>query len=150
MSVRVLLLSAVALLTAGAVNAADDNPEPPVGGLKQLQGEWPMQSLGSTKPAAELAKQFQVSIKGDRWTLTSGKKGKLTTWHIKVDTSKKPMTIDVFVKDGDKQTIVWRGIYKLEGDLLTVCRTTGDSGRPTSFEPKGSKGMLIVWNRAKK
>jgi uncharacterized protein (TIGR03067 family) len=61
------------------------------------------------------------------------------------------MTIDVFVKDGNKQTIAWRGIYRLEGDVLTVCRTNGDSERPKTFEAgKKNKGLLIVWKRAKK
>ena len=39
---------------------------------------------------------------------------------------------------------------KLEGDLLTVRRTNGDSARPTTFDTTHDQGLLIVWKRAKK
>ena len=107
---------------------------PPGRGLRPLQGEWVMASLGTGKAtSSDVSKLYKLSIKGDRWMLTATKKDKTTTWSIKVDPSKKPMTIDVFVTEGDKRKIAWRGIYKLEGDSLLIYYNTPGGVRPTNF-----------------
>jgi hypothetical protein len=43
------------------------------------------------------------------------------------------------------------GIYKLEGDTITLCRTTegGDIDRPSEFKTTSEEGILVVWKRAK-
>jgi len=43
------------------------------------------------------------------------------------------------------------GIYKLEGDTITLCRTTegGDIDRPSEFKSTPEEGILVVWKRAK-
>jgi len=40
------------------------------------------------------------------------------------------------------------GIYKLEGDTLTLCRAAGDRERPKEFKTTEEAGIL-VWKRAK-
>src|SRR5262245_368353 len=103
MGVRVLLLSAAFLVAAGVVTAADDDPEPPKRGLGPLQGEWVMaarEMKGEKVPQTS----YKLTIKGDRWVVTSGKAARAAApWSIRVDPSKRPMTIDAFVKDGDKE-----------------------------------------------
>jgi uncharacterized protein (TIGR03067 family) len=145
MSVRVLLLS-FAVLAADHLSASD--PEPPrSGGLKSLQGEWTvvsMETQGKQMPE-KLREQYKLTIKGDQWVLSLA--GKPTTATIKIDASKKPMTLDL---TGQAKGATFRAIFKVEGDTFTLCRTTGKQDRPTKFEAEDKGVMLVVWKRVKK
>jgi uncharacterized protein (TIGR03067 family) len=45
----------------------------------------------------------------------------------------------------------FRGIYKLEGDTLTICMRHGAEERPTEFKSEeGSRAYLYVFRRVKK
>ena len=81
---------------------------------------------------------------GDKFTHTL-KKSKARLERFVLDTSTKPQQIDLF--KGDSKT---PGIYKVEGDMLTLCYT--DRGkRPTEFvSTKGSGIALFVFKRENK
>jgi uncharacterized protein (TIGR03067 family) len=146
MNVRVLLLSAAVLLAAGFATA-DDDPEPPKRGLDKLQGEWEMVSLETRgKKGGNL--KTRLTVKGAQWILGGNPKKGGNPPVIKVDASKKPMTIDLYPANSNRPT--WRGIYKLEGDTLTLCRVQGGKDRPTKFETTEEAGVLVVWKRVKK
>jgi uncharacterized protein (TIGR03067 family) len=112
-----------------------------------LDGEWTMVSMeqrGQQIPE-ETVKQYRLTIQGNRWTVTTphGVETKMT---FRTDASKDPKTIDLSLKTGDQEAVS-RGVYKLEGDTLAVCRTTGDIERPTEFKTKPESGVMIVWKR---
>jgi uncharacterized protein (TIGR03067 family) len=67
----------------------------------------------------------------------------------KVDAKKNPAEIEVTPPKEDGVRI---GIYKIEGDTLTICRADKDStDRPTKFEsPDGTNVMLMTLKRVKK
>jgi uncharacterized protein (TIGR03067 family) len=67
--------------------------------------------------------------------------------NYKLDETKKPKEMTV---THDGKTML--GIYKLEGDKLTVCiANEDDNTRPTEFVSKdGTQTMLIVMKREKK
>jgi uncharacterized protein (TIGR03067 family) len=67
----------------------------------------------------------------------------------KVDAKKNPAEIDL-TPPKEEGTLV--GIYKLDGDTLTICLSDKNStDRPTKFEsPDGTNVMLITLKRAKK
>jgi uncharacterized protein (TIGR03067 family) len=73
----------------------------------------------------------------------------------KVDAKKTPAEIDLIPPPGKKDPVM-QGIFKIEGDTLTICFMGAEAGgaaapRPTKFEsPEGSMSMLIVLKRAKK
>src|SRR5262245_55680281 len=143
MFIRVVLPFAVVLLIAAATPAQDTKKE-----LEKLQGEWTMVSMETRgkKAPDDVVNQDKLTIKGDQWTVTTlkGGEGKAT---FKIDPSKTPKTIDLTFEI-DK-TAPSRGIYKLEGDTLILCRTAGHLERPKEFKTTEEAGILMVWKRTK-
>jgi uncharacterized protein (TIGR03067 family) len=142
---------ALVLLAAGLLVAADKPSEDAVKEERgKLEGTWTMSSLeqGGKKSAVATGKERKLTIKGDHWTVSGGAK-KGSSMIFTIDPSKDPKTIDLSVKMGAKEHVS-KGIYKLEGDTLTICRCVGKEGdRPADFKSK--KGyVLVVWKRADK
>lgn len=113
-----------------------------------LEGEWTMVLMEQkgTKVMADGANRFRLSVKGDQWTVVS-LRGQETRMTFQIDPSQNPPTIDLILKSGDQEAVS-RGIYRLEGDTLTVCRTAGDAERPKEFKTTAESGVLVVWKRA--
>lgn len=144
MRVRGLLPVAV-LVLIGADDPAKDRKKE----LDLLQGEWALvsqESQGRLLPDA-LVRGQTVTVKADQWTIQV--RGKEGTFTFKIDPSKDPKTIDLTRKVGEKE-IVLRGIYKVDGDTLTVCRAGAEHERPKEFKVTAEVGLLQVWKRVKK
>ena len=119
--------------------------------LAKLQGEWLMESreMRGQKTRDEIVKQFTLTIQGNQWIVNStDPQASLARTTIQVDPTNNPKSIDLTMEGKE----VALGIYKLEGDTLTLCRNTatGDVERPTEFKTSADGGMLIVWKRVKK
>jgi uncharacterized protein (TIGR03067 family) len=73
---------------------------------------------------------------------STGRKGYVT------DTQKSPPTIDIHMNPAARAD--WRGIYKIEGDTLTLCLITGDRERPKTFESSPEKPTTVwIFKRVK-
>jgi uncharacterized protein (TIGR03067 family) len=129
---------------AAAAPAQDAKKE-----LEKLQGEWTMVSLEQRgkKVPDETVNLYKLTIKGDQWIVKAGD-GPESKVTFKIDPSKDPKTLDMTFKGADEETSS-QGIYKLEGDTLTLCRTVGDRERPKEFKTTEEAGILVVWKRAK-
>jgi uncharacterized protein (TIGR03067 family) len=144
MSVRVVLPFAVVLLMAADEPAKDAKKE-----QDKLQGEWTMVSMETVgvKHSDDDVKKYTLTIKGDQWTVMNGlSPGAGRTF--KIDPSKDPKSLDLTIKLGDQERVS-QGIYKLEGDTLTLCRTQEGGERPKEFKTTAEAGILVVWKRAK-
>src|SRR5205823_1272074 len=97
------------------------------------------------KPAPpEAVEGAALSFQGDRYTLRGGEESYDGTF--KLDPGKTPRAIDTTYveKEGGKKGKAV-GIYKLEGNRLTICWRHGGRERPTEFATRaGSESRLIV------
>ena len=145
MSVRVVLPFAVVLLMAADEPAKDAKKEE-----DKLQGEWTMVSMETrgAKHSEDDVKKYTLTIKGDEWTVMKGlSPGAGRTF--KIDPSKDPKTLDLTIKLVNQERVS-KGIYKLDGDTLTICRTEENGERPKEFKTTAESGILVVWKRANK
>jgi uncharacterized protein (TIGR03067 family) len=136
MFARVVPLCVVFLLFAAFTSAQDAKKE-----LEALQGDWTSESREVKGKKIDI--QFNLTIKGNQWLVSPDNSDPKITF--KIDPSKNPKTIDIM----QGEETVTLGIYKLEGDRMTMCRSFGKgSARPTEF--KSEEAILIVWKREKK
>lgn len=141
---RVLGFAVLVLaFTTPVSRGADDDGEKE---LKRFQGDWQMVAVtkdGETI-AADKLKGKVWSFKGDKLVPQYDKEDVAT---IKIDPAKKPATLDITDKNGEKV----EGIYKFTGDdKLTICGR-GDNKRPTEFAAGAKSGaIMFVLERVKK
>src|SRR5262245_48793183 len=120
--------------------------------LKRLQGKWQVTSAisrGEKIPAEDIA-ELLLTIDGEKITIRDKDKvqDRMT---CKLDPSKKPAAIDFTHTEGANKGKTDHAIYKLDGDVLTICvnEKSGEE-RPSEFASKaGSSHSLIVLKRAK-
>ena len=139
-----------AALAAGVVFLLGASPRDP--GRDALQGSWAAVSLrvnGDDVPADHL-KGGHLAVKGDRYAAAFAADETETVYALAVDPSKSPAALDLTFADGPKKGMVLKGVYRVAGDSLTICRGLTESDpRPDGFDaPAGSNRVLAVWTRA--
>jgi uncharacterized protein (TIGR03067 family) len=121
-------------------------------GRLELAGTWQAvsYSLDGNKASDEDMKNIQLVFEANGKTraLRDGQVFIASTTTI--DPSSNPMTIDMTYTEGDPKGRTALGIYKIEDDLLTICRAAPDKPRPDAFASKpGSGHTLMTYKREK-
>jgi len=127
-------------------------PQPAEAADAKLQGAWTATKAERDGKAADDVVGHQLSVSGDTFQIQSKHGGSLYAGNVQTDTSSKPAAINFEHEHGDLAGKVWKGIYDLDGDTLTICDNAPDleQDRPVAFEAKqGSRYVLIVFERAK-
>jgi uncharacterized protein (TIGR03067 family) len=119
-------------------------------GRLELAGTWQAvsYSLDGVKASDDDMKKIKLAIDADGKTSASRNGQVFIASTTKIDPTSAPMTIDVtFTEGGDKGRTAL-GIYKIEDDVLTICRAAPDQPRPSAFasEP-GSGHTLMAYKR---
>lgn len=141
---RTTLLLAASLLVAMANVAADElSPE-----LDRLQGAWTV--IGAERNGQPLAdKDFAGDvITFDKAEMILDRKGSLRQFYkVKIDASAQPKRIDLVGVTGTDEGKTLRGVYRIEGDRLTLC--AGLIERPTEFRttPDAMQRLLTLQRR---
>jgi uncharacterized protein (TIGR03067 family) len=89
--------------------------------------------------------EIVVVIKGD--TMTENLLGKQQTDRIRIDTSKTPAHFDLTPEKAAGKSDTVRGIFKVEGDTLTLCFVNDEKdreARPKDFEPTPNSMIFVL------
>jgi uncharacterized protein (TIGR03067 family) len=137
-----LLIASLALIGLTAFTLAAPAPKyrPPAVAeqLKKLQGMWELSTTVTVPQAVAGGAVAQrvilnrvsrsttrIRIDGDKWSYVrnlNGEERVTTAYTMKLDTSKKPMWLDL-VRDGTNMPTM-QGILAIEGDTLKFCYST--------------------------
>ena len=117
--------------------------------LRALEGEWRFHELevdAQAVPAAMLGAS-RILIDGDRFRTESPE----ATYdgEFLIDVTASPHTIDIVFVEGPEAGQRSLGIFKLDGDTLTICLGLTGASRPTAFRTTpGSRHALETLHRA--
>lgn len=136
-------------LVVGLCLLTSAEPEKTLTDQDKLQGEWEMVGLEirEAQVPAEKLKGTTLTIKDDLY-ITHVKK---TDHEIryKLDPKQDPKQIDMIFPDGTNAPKVAKGIYKIDGDKLIICRAQQpDQDRPTNFVSSSVNDTFVVtWQK---
>ena len=121
-------------------------------GRKELAGTWLAVSyaLDGNKASDEDMKNIKLLFDADGKATALRDHKVFIASTTKIDPTLDPMTMDMTYTEGYIKGQIALGIYKIEDDLLTICRSAPDHARPTEFASKpGSGHTLMTYKRDK-
>jgi uncharacterized protein (TIGR03067 family) len=139
---------ALVLLAVPAALVAEDKKAD--ADLKAMVGKYGVQKaeLGGkdlTEPLQVL--KFEVT-EGGKYTASHGEMIDAGTFTL--NPTKTPKEMDVKPTGGPLKGKLVKAIYKIDGDVLTICYDHNAGDRPTAFESKpDSTTLLVSYKRAK-
>jgi uncharacterized protein (TIGR03067 family) len=121
-------------------------------GRTEMAGTWRAASYSlDGKPASEEdLKNITLSIDAGGKASVRREAQVFVAGTLKIDPTSAPMTLDVTFTEGDEAGRTALGIYKIEDDMLPICRAAGDEARPTEFSSKPGSGHTLMTYRREK
>lgn len=133
-----------------AVEIEGANPAQLTAELKQLQGNWRLISHENEEHKKLFGKggAWKLTVSGNSFRMTIGTDQNAT---FKIDPTQSPKHLDRTFRYGDNPKsakTTWLGIYKLEGDHLTLCHAMSKEERPSEFATRqGTRLKVLVFER---
>jgi uncharacterized protein (TIGR03067 family) len=112
----------------------------------ELQGTWIATKAEREGTTADDVVGHRLSVAGNRFEIRSGEGGPLYAGTVRMDPAAKPATIDFEHQSGALDGHVWKGIYVVDGDTLTICDNAPNEAkaRPADFEAKAGSGYVLI------
>lgn len=113
---------------------------------QELTGTWQAVSYSVDDNAAsdDDVKKIMLMIDARGKITPQGDGRVVLAGSTEIDPNKDPMTMDVTFTEGEYKGQTALGIFKVEDDLLTICRATPDKARPTEFGSKQGSGHTLM------
>jgi uncharacterized protein (TIGR03067 family) len=113
---------------------------------QKLQGTWTATQAQRDGRAAADVVGHRLTFTGNRFEIRSKGGKPLYSGTVRVDPSAQPAAIDFEHKAGALEGKAWKGIYALEGDMLTICDNAPNlgKGRPAAFAAKSGSGYVLI------
>src|SRR4051794_8453583 len=145
-----MLRASVLALLAAHLLAGSASPDDKA--LEAFQGKWKKICLmvdGKEVPADRYEDQVTTVKGGERLILKGEKVVQRATFTVNPNTN--PPQIDLTPTEGDYKGKTYNGLYKIEGDTVTILIDLVGQGRPTDFScDKGSSRVLEKFQRVSK
>lgn len=109
--------------------------------MKELQGTWYVTSFELEGNPMNPPGDARVVVDGDRFE--SLNMGDVYEGKLKIDASKKPMTLDMTFTAGPEKGNVNRGIFELLVDGWRLCLNTQGKARPKKFATTPGSGVAL-------
>jgi uncharacterized protein (TIGR03067 family) len=141
-AMRGLILGA-GLVLAGAL---------PAGAQTAMQGNWAATRAETNGAASPEVVGNRLSVSGNRFEIKSKDGKSLFAGTLRTDPKARPAAVDFAHSFGALNGKTWKGIYKFDGDTLTICDNAAnlEKPRPAAFETKSGSGyVLITFAKAK-
>ena len=137
---------AVLLLAVVCLGGPDRPDKQPATSEKDLlQGTWKLvrvELLDNRVLGAELRIAGNKFIIKEKW-------GKVTECSFQLPPSRGIKKIDLVVKRSKGNHTV-RGVYRIQGNTLTMCMNYFTGTRPTDFHAKFPTGVVFTWQKQQK
>jgi uncharacterized protein (TIGR03067 family) len=141
---RILTAILASVLLAVAVPASSHSE------TGKLEGIWiAVSAERDGKPADDL-KGHRLALRGDNFVIDRDNRV-VYRGTFKANHGKQPASIDFRNTEGEAVGQTWLGIYRLEGDDLTIVDNAPDTGkpRPARFTTTAGSGhVMLVFKRA--
>jgi uncharacterized protein (TIGR03067 family) len=137
-------------VTVAAPAAKEKKTEPP-----SIVGSWTVEKVefgGMALPvgAAGFGELSLTFAADGAFISRKGGQEKPETGRYAHDAKKSPAEIDITETRGGAKDMTVRGIYKIDGETLTICMSPMGE-RPTKFEsPAGGQTIMMTFKRMKK
>jgi uncharacterized protein (TIGR03067 family) len=145
---RTACLSCLLVVLAGTVPAAEKKTDQDL-----IQGDWVVTRYETRgKEVLEFVKDNAptTTYKGNKYVFKAkGQDDELGEFTL--DSKAKIPTIDYKITEGDHKGKVQKGIYKLDGDTLTICLgPEGVDARPEAFKTSDKKPEFVLFTLKRK
>ncbi len=141
---HIVISLAVGLASLGMALAADPNPQ-----FKDLQGSWQLESLEQAGEKMD-GKWYagRVLFIGGRSAFLRQGGAILQVAMINLNAAGDKKFINLSVLQGEDNGKVQLGIYRVKGDVLTICYDGDGIDRPSDFKTaSGTKQVLAVYKK---